>query len=167
MWVLGGNPMHDPAPETSRIENVCLVDARDPAASLAGRRKGTMRDALDFVLVVAHDVMGMRASAAIRAGSRDVFHSHVLAKIQTAGKLAHDEDIAAAHRRGLERRGVEKCVIDVHRSQVRVEAELLANAEQPVFGPWGIRIDGIPARAANGTEQHRVRTTSELDGLAG
>ena len=46
-------------------------------------------------------------------------------------------------------------------AQVRVEAEALAQAEQPLLGPRGARVGGVPLRPADGGEQDGV------GGLAG
>ena len=59
--VFGGDALHGFAPHAARLKNVCLIDARHLAATLAGHIEGDTRNALDFGRGIVHVVVA-RAS---------------------------------------------------------------------------------------------------------
>ena len=90
-----------------------------------------------------------------------------VAEVDAAGELAHDEQVGALDALALERAGVEQRRARPHRAQVREQAEPLAQAEQALLGPRLARVGGVPLRAADGGEQHRVGAAAGLEHLVG
>ncbi len=121
------------APQLRRRQHVRLVHRDDTAGPSPRQAERPAGDPLDLLAGVAADV------------HRVVVPELLAAEVQAAGQLAHDHqvDVAVAHR-----------------PQVRVRVELAAELQQPLLGtPRG----RLPARAADGAQQHRV---GRLDGGA-
>ena len=144
--LLGVDAGDDLAPEPARVEHVGLVDGRHAALGGLEARAG---DPLDLRDGVDHRVEGAAVLGA------------ALAVVQAAGELAHDQHVDALDQLALERRGVVERAQRADRAQVGVQAELGAQLEQPLLGPHGAGLVGVPLRAAERAEQDGV------GGLAG
>ena len=112
-----------------------------------------------------------RRSAAIEGGARDPLDllgavgAHVrgdgggarlLAEVDAAGELAHDQQVGALDALASQRRGVVERRQRLDGAQVRVQPEPLAQPEQPLLGTRLVGVGGVPLRAADRREQHRV-----------
>ncbi len=110
----------------------------------------TRPNALDLVGVVDLRIDGaLLAVAEVGDGLR-------LAEIHAAGQLAQDHDVEALDQLALERGGIRQRRIGHRGAQVGIEAEVLAQAQQAGFRAHLVG-HLVPLRAADGTEDHRVR----------
>ena len=123
---------HHLAPQPAGLEHVGLVDARHPRARGA---EGDAGDALDLLARVDAGVGGRVRGA------------RLLAEVDPAGELAHDEQVGALDQLALERARVVQRRDRPDRAQVGEQAEALAQAEQPLLGPGLGRVGGVPLRA--------------------
>src|SRR5207245_7372824 len=121
--VFGGELVDDATPEARRVEHVRLVDRDERAAPRGRELEAAPDDALDLRRVILERV---EDCAVIAHAAR--------AEVQAADQLAHDHEIDVTLRR---------------RAQVRVDVELLAQAEQPRLGP---DTAAVPLRAADRAE---------------
>jgi hypothetical protein len=89
-----------------------------------------------------------------------------LSEVDPPGELPHDEQVDAPHDLGLQRRGVGERGKHRRGPQVGEQAELLADAQQPLLRP---RVDGhvVPARSPDGAEQHGPAVPRARDHLVG
>src|SRR5690606_39802610 len=78
-----------------------------------------------------------------------------LTEINTAGQLAHNEDVEASHHFRLERRSVSQLRIEDGWPQVAEQIEFGAELEQPFLRTDGA-IQLVPLRAADGAEQDGI-----------
>jgi hypothetical protein len=143
-------------PDLHGGEHVGLVDAGDVLASaLARDLHGQLHDAADLALAVHH---GVEATA--------LTVDHVLAlgltEVDAARELAHEDEVHVGEALRLERRGVLEPAEDLHRADVREEAQLLAHGQQAALG--AVRGVGVvPLGAAHGAQQDGVRRLARLD----
>ena len=125
--------------EVSSTLALSTLDTRDCAAPK--RRAG---DPLDLLDGVRADVVGAAVGAAL------------VAEVDAAGQLAHDEQVGALDALAPQRARVVERGQRADGTQVRVQAQALAQAEQPLLGPRRGGIGGVPLRPADGGQQHRV-----------
>ena len=112
----------------------------------------------------------MRSISAVRVDAQvagAVGRARLLAEVDAAGELAHDEQVGALDDLAPQRAGVQQRLDGAHRAQVRVQAEGLAQPEQPLLGARRVRVGRVPLRAADGGEQHRVGLAARGQGLVG
>ena len=126
-------------------------------ATQARLLEGDPRDARDLVLVVDHRVPAAAKPTLLAAPPR-------LAEVDAAGQLAHDEQVDALDDLAPQRRGIGEPGDDGRGPQVREEAEILADAQQPLLGA---HVDGerVPLRPADRAEQHRPAVAADVDDL--
>ena len=138
--------VHHLHPELRDLEHVGLVHVGHVAAAPARGLEGHPRDARDLDLVVDHGVARLAPAGDQRAAPR-------LAEVEPARELAHHQQVDALDHLAAQRRGVDQRREHLRRAQVREQAELLADAQQPLLGP---HVDGqrVPLRAADGAQQH-------------
>ena len=113
-------------------------------------------------LALSTDVTRLRAAS--KAGARDPLDlgrvvealiargglaARLLAEVDAAGQLAHHEQVGALDDLALERAGVVERLQRPDGPQVGVEAEPLAQAEQPLLGARLVGVGGVPLRAAD------------------
>ena len=80
----------------------------------------------------------------------------LLAEIDPAGELAHDQEVEALHHLALERGGVGQRRVADRRPEIGIEREVLAEPQQPGFRPLVVR-DAVPFGSAD-----RPDTTASL-----
>ena len=109
----------DLPPKAGRLQHVGLVHRGEPLAPSAGQLEAHAEDAHDLLLGVAQRIdpsaTPRRAPAAF--GLREV---------EPAGELSDHDHVHALKQRRLDGAGVDKRRVDLHRPQVRVEAQFLA-----------------------------------------
>ena len=66
-------------------------------------------------------------------------------------------------RSGAQRADVDERGAGAHGPQVRVQAEALAESQEPLLGPRRVRVGRVPLRAADGAQQHGVRLAAGLE----
>ena len=126
-----------------------LVSSTFILSTLVTRRAGGLEGGAGDPL----DLLGRCTRTGRRRGSSvRVF----VAEVDAAGELAHDEHVGALDQLALERAGVEQRGDRADGAQVGVEAEALAQAEQPLLGPRRVRVGRVPLRPADGGEQDGV-----------
>src|SRR5919106_1568296 len=146
-----------PPPQPGGLEHVGLVDGRHPGASLATRgprrlasspRPGGLErragDALDLPARVRARVVGLPVAAP------------AISEVDPSGELANDEQVGSPDPLLAQGAGMGEGGAGTDRTQVGVQAEALAQAEQSLLGPGGVGVGALPLRAAHGAEQHRV-----------
>ena len=117
----------DVPPEPRGVHDVDLVDRGQPPAALGRDLESPACDPLD---------LGPRVLA--RVVPRAVLADALLAEVEPADELPHDHDVDSGAAR---------------RAEVRVDAELLAQAEQPLLRTHRLALE---LGQADGGEQHRV-----------
>jgi hypothetical protein len=143
---------HDLAPQPPRLEHVHLVDRGDARAGGAERDPG---DPLDLPRAVLAQVRRVGLRARLRA------------EVDAAGELADDEQVGALDQLALERARVVERGQRADRAQVGVEAERLAQPEQPCSGrgaPGSVESHFGPA---DGGEQDGVGRAAGHHGVVG
>ena len=146
--VFGRQPLHDGAPQAAGVQHVGLVDAGKFFAALARGLEADAADALDLVLGVGHDVDGDFFAV--------LFKGLVLAKIDAADQLAHDDKVDAfGDDLVLERAGGRQLRPDLGRAAVGVQPHAGAQAQQAFFGAF-VAGQPLPFGAADGAQQHAV-----------
>jgi hypothetical protein len=87
-------------------------------------------------------------------------------EVHAAAELPQDHQVDVADHLGLERRLVEQRREGLHRAQVGVEVQVVAEAAQPaaLLQRTGER-HRVPLRSALGADQHGIGRTGGLDGL--
>ena len=128
---------------------MCFSRRGHLVAALAREIEGDAGDALDFEGVVD---LGVDGALLAVAEIEDLLR---LAEIDAAGQLAHDHDVEPLDHVALQRRRVGERRITDRGTQIGVEAEVLAQAQQARLRPRLVR-DVRPFRPADGGEQHRV-----------
>ena len=126
----------DVAPEARGVQDVDLVDRGQAPAPLARDLERAARDPLD---------LGPRVLA--RVEPRPVVAGALRAEVEPADELAHDHEVDPSGAR---------------RPEVRVDAELLAQAEQPLLGTHRLAPRaraGRPRRAARRRPRGRPRAS--------
>ena len=88
-----------------------------------------------------------------------------VAEVDPPGQLADDEQVGAADAVLAQRAGEQQGGARAHRPQVRVQAEALAQPEQALLGAGRVRVGAVPARASDGTEQHRIGGAARVEDL--
>ena len=77
-------------------------------------------------------ISSVRVGADVRRGGRG---ARLLAEVDAAGELAHDQQVGPLDALAPQRRGVVQRRQRLDRAQVRVQPEALAQAEQALLGP--------------------------------
>ena len=80
----------------------------------------------------------------------------LLAEVDAADQLAHDDEVSALDKLGLQRRILDERVSDLHGTQIRVKAETLPKTQNRLFRAQS-RLYRIPLVAADSAEEHAVR----------
>ena len=93
--------------------------------------------------------------------------ARLLAEVDAAGELAHDEQVGALDDLAAQRAGVVERRQRADRAQVRVQAQALAQAEQALLGARRVGVGRVPLRAADGGEQHGVGAAAGGEDLVG
>ena len=121
----------------------------------AGGLEGDPGDALDLV-------------AGVDAGvQRRVRLAPLLAEVDAAGELAHDEDVGALDDLGAQRARVDERRARADGPEVGKEAEALAQTEEALLRAGLVRVGRVPLRAPNRAEQHGVGITASLEDSVG
>ena len=140
----------DLAPQPRGLEHVHLVHARHARAR---GREGDAGDALD-----------LRACRTRRRRARRVALARLLAEVDAARELAHDEQVGALEDLALERAGVVERRQRAHRAQVGEQAEALAQRRAgPARGaaaPGSVESHFGPPTAASRTASARRQASS-------
>ena len=152
--VILGNADHGVAPELTRFENVRLVDARYFVAALAGRFKRNARNSLDFRHRVTHGVEGFERAGEVPVHGRAAAARG--AEINVARQFTHDDEIKARDEFGFEARSSDEFFKAFCRPQVRKEPQVLAQAQNGLFGTQ-VPFQRIVLKVAHGTEENGVR----------
>ena len=118
--------------------------------------EGDARDALD--LLAACSRTGRWRVSAVRG---------LVAEVDAAGELAHDEQVGALDDLAAQRAGVVERRQRADRAQVGVQAEALAQAEQALLGARRVGVGRVPLRAADRGEQHGVGAAAGGERLVG
>ena len=148
--------MHDLTPHAAGFQHVRLVDAGHLVTALARGFERLARDALHLVLAVFQRVVGALAGGAVRAAAFFVVETLAAAEVQAARQLADNHHVHAVHDLGLEGGRVGQRGEDLHGTQVRVQAQRLADAQQALLGTRLRGVGGIPLRTADRRQQHGV-----------
>ena len=131
------------APQARRLQHVGLVDGAEPLSAATRDARRRTDDPLD---------LGDGVRAAVGGA---IVVAHLVAEVDAARQLAHDEHVDAGQPFRTQRRRVEQLGIDRHRAQVGVEAQAFADREQALLGAdLGARV--VPLRAAHRAQQHGV-----------
>ena len=173
-------------PAASRRCRPACARARRPGNSLARRRSTTSRHrrevsstlALSTEVDLAAPARGAASNAvrAIRSISATVYAQvswarspsrPLVAEVDAAGQLAHDEQVGAGDPLRAQRARVEQRRARPDRAQVGVQAEALAEAEQALLGARRVGVGRVPLRPADGAEQHGVGVAAGLEHLVG
>ena len=118
--------------------------------------EGDARDALDLGDGVDAQVAGAVGGA------------RLLAEVDAAGELAHDEQVGALDDARASAGSRRSSAVDgPHRAQVRVQARALAQAEQALLGARRVGVGRVPLRAADGREQDGVGRAAGGERLVG
>ena len=80
----------------------------------------------------------------------------LLAEVDAADELAHDDEVSALDKLGLQRRVLDERVGDLHGAQIRVETKPLSEPQDRLFGAQ-CRLHLVPLVAADSAEEHAVR----------
>ena len=160
---LGGDLDRDLAPEPRRLEHVRLVHRGDALLAPACELEREAHDARDLVLAVLERVDRATLTGDHLAETR-------LAEVEAAGQLAHEEDVDALEELGLQRRGRRERGVHAHRTQVREEAEALAEPEQALLGPdvfaFGSSHFGPPTAPSSTASQRFAHASSVASAAA-
>ena len=98
---------------------------------------------------------------------RRVAVATAVAEVDTAGELAHHQQVGALDALALERAGVEQRRARPHRAQVGEQPQTLAQAQQTLLRPWPARVGGVPPGPAHGRKQHGVGGRARVQHLVG
>jgi hypothetical protein len=142
----------DLSPQAAGLEHVRLVNTRH---TRAGGRERDPRDSFD---------LRPRVYAGIRCA---VVRARLLAEVDPARQLTHDEQIGPVDQLALERARVVQRRKRLDRAQVGEQAKTLAQAEQSLLGPRLGGIGGVPLRATYRGEEHGVGAPTCLERLVG
>ena len=100
----------------------------------------------------------------VRAGvDRVPGRAFLLAEIDSARQLANDQEIDAGDHVGPQRGRVRESLVGDDRAQIGVNAQILAQREQSLFGPRR----PFPFRPADRTEQHGVGLAAQGERVVG
>ena len=91
----------------------------------------------------------------------------LLAEVDAAGELAHDEDVGALDDLGPQRARVDERRARADRPEVGEEAEALAQAEEALLRAGLVRVGRVPLRAADRPEQDGVGLAALLEDVVG
>ncbi len=137
------------APELRSFQDVGFIYEGEFFAAGACGLKGDVGDAFNLVGVINHGVHGTFATM---LGGASAFG---LAKVETAGEFAHDEDVETEGGDvGAQWAGVGKFGVEASRAEVGEELEVFADGEQG--GALGLLVggQGFPLGAADGAEEN-------------
>ncbi len=143
------NPLRDLAPQPAQFHDVGLVDLADPAVALSRQIEGGADDAFDLGLGIDFGVDP--APAAVR----QCLDPARLAEIDAAGQFPHDHQIEAGNDLTLQAGGVGERIEHHRRAQIGEQVHFLAQPKDAALGTQ-LERQGVPFRAADGAEQHRV-----------
>ena len=137
------------SPQAGRCKHICLVHGGHlSTADLCGL-KGELRDALHLGDGIVLQIPGaLRPIVLLRLTT--------VAEIDAAHQLTHDHKIHALDQLRLQRGIFHQRVRHLHRTQIRIEPQPFAQAQNRFFRAQG-RLHAIPFFAAHRTEQDRVR----------
>ena len=155
--------MHDLTPHAGRFQNIALVNARYLVLALASRLKSLACNTLNLVLAVLQHVVSALTLAAVCACALFVVEALTLAEVQATGKLANDHHVNAVDNLGLQCGGICQGVEDLNRTQVGVQAQSLADAQQALFRARSVRVGGVPLRATYRSKQNRIRCVGGIE----
>ena len=141
----------DLAPQAGGLQHVGLVHDREVLPAPAGVVEGQAEDALDLGTGVDAGVIG-RVPAVLPS---------LLAEIHAAGEFPDAEEIGPVHEFGLQRGLVHEGLEGLHRTEVGVEPQLLADGQQSLLRPHFRRGVVVVFRVAHGAEQHGVARHAE------
>ena len=146
---------HHLAPESTRGEDIRLVDRGESLAARSRQLEGDDGDATDLVFVVREGVD--RAPAARRR-----LFSRRLPEVETAGQLAHHEHVDALEALCLERRRPDQLGQDRDGAKVCKEVEARAQGEERLLRAHaGVGV--VPLRAAHRSEEQRVCSRRKVE----
>src|SRR4051794_28237480 len=111
----------DLSPQPRGLEHVCLVDARHPPARGS---EGDPCDPLDLLRAVETRV------------ERAAVMATLVAEVDAAGQLAHDEQVGSIDALAAQRARVVEGRQRTDGAQVGEQAETLAQPEQPLLRSW-------------------------------
>ncbi len=129
---------HHLAPQPARLQHVGLVHA---GHSRPRSPEGHAGDPLD---------LGACVDAGVRGG---VWGPRLLPEVDTAGQLAHHQQVGPFDQLPLERTRVIQRLQRLDRAQVGEQPQALAQPEQTLLGPGLIRVGGVPLRPAYSGQQ--------------
>ena len=121
--------------------------------------KAQPQDSVDLLLGVGHAVDGPPSASRAPTLLRPP-------EVKAPGELADDQEVEPLEHLGLERGRIDQLRIARDGAEVGEEAELLADAQQPVLGP-GLSRGVVPLGAAHGAEEDRVGAPAHLERLVG
>ena len=150
---------HRTSPEARRCQHVRLVHRRDLGASETRRLKRKARD----TLYLGHGVV-LHIPCALH--TVHMLALALLAEVNAADQLAHNDEIDTAHEIGLQRRVLDERIRHLDRTQIRIESEPLAQAKDGAFGAQR-RLHRIPLRPADRTKEHAVRCLAYSECILG
>ena len=90
-----------------------------------------------------------------------------VAEVDPAGELADDEQVGAPDALLAQWAGAEERLARLHRAQVRVQPEPLAQAQQTLLGARCARVGGVPLRPADRPQENGVRLAAGAEDLVG
>ncbi len=154
--------MRQLAPQAAGFQHVGLVHGADLAAAQLGRLEGLAQDALNLIFGIGH---GVERGEPFPTVGRSTSHAGLALagpEVYAASQLAHNHDVHAVHKLRLERGGVLQRVEDDDRAQIRIQTQLLANAQQALLRARSIRVGGVPLRAAHRRQQHGISCLGRL-----
>ena len=140
---------HRAPPEARGREHIRLVNARDMAAAQLRRLERELCDAFDFRYGIVFEIPCPLVAVLD-------FRFALLAEVDAADQLAHDDKVSALDKLGLQRRILDERVSDLHGTQIRVKAETLPKTQNRLFRAQS-RLYRVPLIAADSAEEHAVR----------
>ena len=112
-----------------------------------------------FERAAPNAVRAIRSISSVRVGAHvggEVLGAGLLAEVDPAGELAHDEQVGALDPLAPQGRGFIQRRQRLDGAQVGVQPEPLAQPEQALLGPRRVRVGGVPLGPADRRQQHRV-----------
>ncbi|CDN41806.1 Glutamine amidotransferases class-II [Paenibacillus sp. P22] len=146
--ILRRDPVHDLAPEAGSLQHVGFVDGGKPLAARHGDVERLAHDALHLLHVVHAGVDRLLAMLSLAA--------ELLAEVDAARQLAHDDQVGTLQHFRLQGRGILQAVEHCRRADVGEEPERLADAEKPGFRTELLGVV-VPFRPAYRAEQDGIR----------
>ena len=155
--VIGLQALDRLAPQTRRLEHVCLVDAAQAVVALLRHLERDAHDALDFRHGIFLRIICIRHAVFLAAAA--------LAEIDAAGQFTHNQNVeVVADDVLLERGRRAQFRENQRRAQVRKEPERRADAQKALFRAVMGRL-AVPFRAAHRAQQRAVGRLADVDRL--